>query len=100
MDKGWIIISVYDSGVNYSITIDGKTASRECLEEQIVPLTGKLKKTYNKHIIIRDIIKEACDFKFYNVLGNFNKHLALNIAVLFECKVIVCEDGNTKIVEY
>lgn len=95
--KGWIIINNYDSGVNYSITIDGLTASRECLEEWIIPLD---KKRFNDHKTIRDIIKDSCDFQFYDVHGELNNNLWQNICLLFARNIIVCENGNTEIIKY
>ena len=96
--KDLIIISNYDGGINYSITIDGVTASRECLEEMIVPLSGKLKEKYKDHKKISDMIRKECNFYIYDVLGEINTKLLHEIALMFYRSVIVCEDGNTYII--
>ena len=97
--EDWIIISNYDSGVNFSITIDGITADKDCLTEWIKPLSKTMKKTLEKHIQIMNIIDVNHCGRFYDACNRFNKKLCRKIAVLNDKNVIVCEDGDTEIIK-
>lgn len=98
--KDWIIISNYDSGTNFSITIDGITADKDCLTEWIKPLSKTMKRKLEKHIQIMDIIGVNHCGRFYDVANRFNKRLCRKIAVLYSRNIIVCEDGNIEIIKF
>lgn len=79
--KDWIIISWYDGGVSYAISIDGKVMRRDQIED-IEDIEG-----IRDYIDIRDMYDE------YDVDG------IKKIQTKYHKNVLVCEDGGIEFYE-
>lgn len=82
--KGWIIISTYDSGYNYSISIDGKIADKFNIVDWYMP-----RNDIPDH---KQIAKILDDGRFYPDIRIIKK-----IIERYSRNIIVCADGNIEI---
>lgn len=79
--KDWIIISWYDGGVSYAISIDGKVMRRDQIED-IEDIEG-----IRDYIDIRDMYDEWDYDSIRKIQNKYHKN------------VLVCEDGNISFLE-
>lgn len=76
----WIIISIYDSGYNFAISINGIIKCRDEIEE-----------IEDESNLYKSIANYLTEYGFYIDYQD--------IAEKYSCNLIVCTDGNIEIIE-